>query len=352
MASEGPIRSIAREYGLGWKHLVGAVAVLGAVGLLLVAKSCHDTKYSRTGPGELRGAHLVTLADGGAAITLTTNVHHEHGGRGGGERWDQPRLETVDLRSGVPLGRVLVDHGTQCIRATPGLVWCGTSLVSGPELHLRDAATLAVKVTNAQLLAGGPKLAKEQRVGIDRATAEAYFATADGRFWKVSPGLHGEIVDVMPEGLLDVSGNRSSTTSSISLAKGYLGFQGSPRASLVRSDGREGSWAIAPEQKFLHPEFLVEDEGPARGSPAALVSGELYFVVHDETVDHGSSPQLVTAIGLDGLVRWTVPINRGEVRGAWLVNGELVLALTLPEAAGALISIVVATGTVRVRVAT
>ena len=303
--------------------IAGGVLIVGG---LMTFKILNDRHYAATSAGALHGAHLVHLADGRPAITVGEIVVVPHG-RHGADRSD--RLEVIDT-DGVRLARVMVDHSTACVAAAPGLLWCDTSIVGRRDLELRDAATLAVRVPHAKLVAGAPALAAGQAPVIEAATGEAWMMTADGRFWHVDPRtLRGGVVDQRPaSGTLDVGASQSPLDGGIRLEPNSIYFEGSPRATLTFNDNRGGTHPIAPDT-FLHPQLLVDREGPAVAYPAALgfEDGKVLIVIHDDTVDHDTAHMQVTALGLDGKRRWTVALDHGEVRAAWIVGHRLVVGV-------------------------
>ena len=72
--------------------------------------------------------------------------------------------------------------------------------------------------------------------------------------------------------------------------------------------------------------------------PLAFEDGKVLIVVHDDTVDHNTARMQITALGLDGKRRWSVTLDHGEVRAAWILGHRLVLGIHISDELGGFIT--------------
>ncbi len=320
-------RRVGKELDIGPRFVLGALGLVAVVAIAIALFVWRERSYARNGPGELRAAARVTLASGRPAILVTAEVHLEHGDSAIAGS-DTSRLALVDARDGQELARVVTDETRYCASASPGLLWCETNLVGGSAVELRDATTLAVQATHAEVIARAPPLAQQGHAAIEVATREAWLLTRDGRYWHVrAPGLTGEVADTPPDARVDVGPGRDPSSGSARTRVGGLYFDGQPRATMMVSDGRGAARALGAAT-WLHPQFLLDTDGPARAEPPPLwLDDHGLFVIHDDSVDHGRANVQLTAVDLDGTRRWTTAIGAYEIEAAWIIEGRLVLAL-------------------------
>lgn len=329
------VQQIAQE----WRWGVVALGMAAVVGGSALAIDVSQRRYAESGPGEMRGAHLAAGADGRPVLVVAEYVGADRITKGGIK---QARLELVDPSDGHRRAVALVTEPTQCVSGGPGLLWCAAAQ-SGSTLELRDAATLAVRVTHATLVAAAPPLAPStgyQAVNgwhaapstwIDPRTNEAWMPTEDGRFWHVDPKtLRGGVADqaVPPAQAVDITAEPTALAVGITTPLGSLGFSGSPRATLALYDGGAERTPMAPENTYLGAASFIGDRSAStEGSPLTLDSGKLLLVAHEETVDHNTARILISAVTRDGKRRWTTTLEAGEIVAAWVVDFKLVLAI-------------------------
>lgn len=348
-----PDAAFSSKLGRGWDRLTGgwkfAVCVLLTVlliGGVLGVQQRNAILIDRSGPGALLGAHLVRLPDGSRVLIAEESVFHG-GGNGvhSGGNSARSRVDVIDLADGRRRARISSDapYGLACIPAVAGLVWCGNESTE-PSLEVRDAATLAVKVTHAQLVALAPPLSHEAPF-VDHFTGEVWFFTMDGRYWHLDARtLRSGTEDKPPlEGHRGVRPDLPPLGGSIDSSAGNLYFEGAPRGVLRISDrmGDEGS--IAPETSWLKGSFLIDTDGPSSAKPPPLVleGGNVVLIVQDTSVE--KKQVVLTAQGLDGKRRWSATLGHGSVIGAWLV-GKLVVIAVSTEREGVVVALDAANG--------
>ena len=294
---------------------------------LVACKRCDDRTDRTARATGFAGGLLVSDSDGTRALFLITSVYRSN-------RFKHRTSWRFDLVS-ISDGRLIVRKvlgkiaEPQCRAAYPGRLWCIEGKAND-TLVMRDAKTLAVTQSFADLKRKLPQLAKFHRIRVAPKNGNLAVTAGDGDYWLVdAKALSAKPwpADRTMTRLPPLQNNMSTTTNEWPGPKGsiLLATGNTPGIRLV---SRSAAGHQKPLRDGFLPDaaFLKRKPGMYNTAPALGAQGKCAVLVYKKGSKDAAS-LVFECIDRGGKAKWSLNAPAGSPSFSQLHDNVLIVAV-------------------------